>query len=129
MKILTHIVFGLVLVWFGGAGLAFATCPGTNTLPACPCSHSHGESGCCCDGNSSEKSAPAYSFNPVSVPLCACNYDRDSSSTTAVTVYRTADPAIVLPSTIVTYDLAFHADNQPYQVLPSSNSPFQPLRI
>ena len=129
MKVAIYIVLSLALVWFGGAGLAFATCPGTNTLPACPCNHGHGESCCCCDGNSSEKSAPACSFNPASVPLCACNYDRDASSTSAVTVYTSTDSAMVINPTIFAANQASNIVLHTFPVLPSSYTPFTPLRI
>lgn len=129
MKIPVYIVISLALVWFGGAGLAFATFPNANSIPACPCNHSHGESGCCCEQKAPQKSAPACSVKHAPVAACACNYDRDASSATAVTVYRTADPAIILDSAVDTSDPVAFANDQAFPALPSSNSVFTPLRI
>jgi len=125
MKIFTHIVFSMALLWFGGVGSAFATCASIHVhMPACPCNHSQGESGCCCDSN-----APACSVNPAPVQSCACSYDRDGSSIADAAIYRTADPAIILDSALDTSDPIAFANDQAFLALPSFYSIFTPLRI
>jgi hypothetical protein len=131
MKIPVYIILSMALVWFGGAGLAFASCPlAQQPMPACPCHQSHGESGRCCDSHTPQKGAPACSANLMPISSCACNFNRgDSSPATAVSAYSSANPAIISDSTIVTIDSASNANTQTYQALPSFSTPLTLLRI
>jgi hypothetical protein len=128
MKIPIYIVVSLALVWFGGAGLAFASCP-LQPMPACHCPHSHGESDCHCGNHAPGKAVPACAFNHTPLPSCACSITRGDSSNLNITVNRSVDPAIVPESFTITSDAATVAPDQIFRASPSFNTIITPLRI
>jgi hypothetical protein len=128
IKIPFLIVISAALVWFGGAGLAFATCSAA-PMPTCDCNHSHGNAGCCCGHHSSSKTAPASAINHSPVQSCACNFTRSDSSAINITVNRGVDPAIIPESFAIASGVATVAPDQIFRASPSHNTPITPLRI